>query len=232
MEYLVSLLIGFAAWQMTSTYVRPLTQGEKDAIGAKESTHNDLSQAGINWGQQRTVDLHLTHLNSAFVPYSAPTQTPTQNLDEIFADQADRDVFLEVFQPSFYFRDNVEMPLTSAAAGVYNVEIPGPDSIRYDPNASLATHPRTYVDNYTMSQKPYYFTGEKGTMGASGAMEPVIWEETNVPPTGQLNFDFNPYGPGGNVQNLMNNRNEVITRARGTNRSTVIGPPLYGTSFY
>lgn len=225
MEVIILGLLGFGAWKMTNDYIKPMTQGEKDASGAREYMHTDMALAGINWAQQRALDQHVTQLNSANVPYSAPTQKPTSNMNDILVDQADRNTFVQVYQPRFYFRDNTEMPLTSAAAGVYNVEIPGKSSILGDDTQSLSSFARAYID--FEGPRPYYFTGEQGTMGADGASEPSVWEEVNVPETGQMNYNFNPYGPGGVVQNLMNTGNEMVTRARGTNRSTIIGPPMF-----
>lgn len=227
----ILIVLGLTAAALTVDRTRESTKGEKDASAKREQMFQEYSETGLFWGNQRVSDLHVTNLNSANKPYSAPRQKPTNDLSDIFMDQADRETFLEVYHPAFFFRDNTEMPYTSAAAGVYSgVEVPGTNSIKGDPMATLNRLPRTYIDYH--GEKPYYFTGEDGTMGAIGASEPTIWEEVNVPETGQLNFDMNPYGPGGVSQDIMNFKNTNITKKRGTNRSTIIGPPVYGKGSY
>lgn len=234
MQVAALIVLGLGAYALTVDRTRDVSKGEQDASSKREQMFQEYEETGIFWGNQRVSDLNVTGLNSANKPYSAPRQDPTGDISDINRDQADRETFLEVYHPPFFFRDNTEIPYTSAAAGVYSgVEIPGMLSIRGDPGASLARLPRTYIDcRNCVNSQLYPFTGEEGTLGAMGASQPAIWEEVNVPETGQLNFDFNPYGVGGAVQNLMNVKNSRITRERGTDRSTIIGPPVFGSGLF
>ena len=165
MQVGVLIIMGLGAYALTIDRTRDVSKGEQDASAKREQMFQEYEETGISWGKQRVSDLNVTGLNSANKPYSAPRQDPTNDLSDINKDQADRETFLEVHHPPFFFRDNTEMPYTSAAAGVYSgVEIPGMMSIRGDPNSSLARLPRTYIDYH--GDKPYSFTGEEGTLGA------------------------------------------------------------------
>ena len=210
---------------MAQDRTREITQGEKDAVSLRMMVDRDNREMGLNWSQQRVTDLHLTNLNAANKPYSAPTQQPTYNLADISWDNADRNTYLSVYNPNFFFRNNIEIPYTSAASATYNVEIPSRQSIRGDFDAHLARNPRVFVN-------PSYewYAYKKCTSGAMGAGESEVWDEEYVPETGQLNYFMYPYGPGGAIQRLWNNRNERVTRQQGTNRATLIGPPVFNSS--
>lgn len=229
MQFLVVAGLGAVMFLLTRAPTkRQETVGEQDAAALFEQTHKDNREAGVSTGTWRHMDINIANLNEAHKPYSAPRQEPTHNVDDIFEDQSSRNVYASVHAPGFFFRDNTEIPLTSAAAGVYNIELPSYKSFRGDHTASLAHLPRSYVDYTNPSDsRDYLFAGDKGSEGASGANEPETWEERHVPPTGQLNFDMNPFGPGGGYQRLFNNQNEQVTRERGVNRAVIIGPPRF-----
>lgn len=204
---------------------RDFSKGEQDAGALKDRIDKDNREIGMNWDQQRVTDLHLTNLNAAHQPYTAPSQDPTYDYSEIARIDADRTTYVSVFNPPFFFRNNNEIPYTSAASARFNIEIPSGMSIRGDTNSSLANNPRVYVD------KGYrqFFANENGTTGANGASESEVWDEEYVPETGQLNFFMYPFSMGGAIQQLFNNKNESITKKRGTNQAQIIGPPMFNT---
>lgn len=229
MEYILVLgALGIGSYILTQNREREESKGDKDMQQSKEMLNKDLAEAGVSWGNQKVSDLNLTDLNSANTPYGAPRQQSTNDYSEVAQDQAERSTFVKRYLPDFYFRNNIEVPIAHAAASVYNIELPSLESVQGDHDSKLGRFPRAYVDYH--GQRPHYFTGESGTMGAMGASQPEVWEEGEVPLTGQLNFEQNPYGPGGAVQNLMNTGNENIVKQRGVNQATVIGPPLFGES--
>lgn len=221
-QLLVIGLMGLGGYYLVQDHSRQSTVGEQDMNQLHGQLHKDNREAGIFWGNQRVRDMNLSGLNSVHMPYSAPRQEPTYDMNDIADDQASRTAYIEAYHPGFFFRNNTEIPMTSAAAGVYNLELPSYKSVRGDPGGSMARHPRAYV-----IPEPSRYADSPGVVGAMGASEPEVFEEQDVPLTGQLNFEMNPYGPGGSVQRLFNNRNERITRKQACNRSTVIGPPIY-----
>jgi hypothetical protein len=228
MEIAVLAGLGLGGYLLTQQYEKEQSKGDKDMADSTHMLNRDMLEAGIPWGNQKVADLNLADLNSANTPYTAPLQESTNDFGEVALDQAQRTTYVKSYVPDFYFRNNIEFPITSAAAGVYNIEIPSEESIRGDPTRKLARFPRVYIDSRTGNTSK--FAGDLGTMGAMGASEPEIWEERDVPPEGQLNFEMNPYGPGGAVQDLMNRGSEALIRARGCNQSTIVGPPMFGES--
>lgn len=204
---------------------RDFTKGEQDASSTRQRIEKDDKEIGMNWDQQRVTDLHLTNLNAAFMPYTAPKQDPTDDYGDIAYDDADRSTYVSTYNPPFFFRNNNEIPYTSAQSARFNIELPSSQSIRGDTDASLARNPRVYID-----QAVAVFANDKGTTGANGASEAEVWDEEKVPETGQLNFFMYPFSMGGAIQQLFNNKNEEITKKRGTNQATMIGPPIFSGS--
>lgn len=188
----------------------------------------DNREYGMSWAIQKVGDLNITNLNRAHQPYSAPSQEPTYDMGKIMANDADRSTFVSLYNPNFFFRHNTEIPLTTAACHTTNVEIPSLQSFLGDPGSSLAKLPRTYIDKPPFTRNDL-FAEEYGATGAMGAGQSDVWEPLYVPETGQLNYNFFPYGPGGAYQNLTNTLEEQITRERGANRSTLIGPPIFSS---
>lgn len=226
MEWMALALATTVAVGLTQNRTKDFLPDEIYAMNRKEELTKQNKEIGMNWTIQQVRDLHLTNLNHAHVPYSAPSQEPTYNYVEIAESDADRSTFLNLYGPRFFFRDNTEIPLSTAAAHTTNVEIPSSRSIKGDTNASLGSLPRVYIDKPSHTRNDL-FAGEYGSTGAMGAGESEVWNELHVPETGQLNYSFYPYGPGGAVQRLQNNINERITKLRGTNRATMIGPPIF-----
>lgn len=228
MEIAVLSGLAIGAYLLTAKYDQEQSQGDKNMAESTHMLNRDLLDAGINWGNQKVSDLNIVDLNNANAPYTAPMQTTTNDYSSVALDQAARSTYIKAFQPDFYFRNNIEIPIARAQASVYNIELPSVEGMRGDPDNKLGRFPRAYVDYHGKS--PHQYTGDDGTMGAMGASEPEIWEEREVPPTGQLNMENNPYGPGGAYQDLMNRANEALVRARGVNQASIIGPPIYGES--
>lgn len=228
MEIAVVGALGLGAYMLTRNYEKQQSKGDKNMEDSREMLNKDLTEAGISWGNQKVVDLNLADLNSANAPYGAPLQKPTNDFATVALDQAQRSTYVKSYLPDFYFRNNIEVPIANAAAGVYNIELPSVEGMHGDPDNKLGRFPRAYVDYH--GDKPYHFTGEYGTMGAMGASQPEVWEERDVPLTGQLNFEQNPYGAGGSIQDLMNRGSEAMIQMRGVNQATIIGPPMFGES--
>lgn len=218
MELVVLSLIGLGTYYLSQERHSAPINGEKELASRVSTQHKDNREAGIFWGNQRGGEQNTVNLNNAHKPFSAPTQTPTHSIDAITKDQAIRSAFIQTYAPDFYFRNNIEIPYTSAAAGVYSgVELPGRNSIQGDPGASLAQKPRTYIN-----PEPSLNAGDRGTTGAMGSSESEVWNEEYVPPTGQLNYNMNPYGPGGAYQTIYNERDERISIQKGVNRSVLL----------
>jgi len=186
--------------------------------------HRDLDEVGLSLGAARTGYLNLTNLNEAWKPRSAPRQAPTRNISDIYRDESDIIAYLKQYAPQFYFQWQGEMPLSSAVQSNPNVEVPlCTSSIRYDPDNSLLGYPRVYCD-YNDGNNPHLFTGQRGTLSSAG--EPTEWEEQRVPEEGQLNFQNNPYGPGGDLQRLFNRRARKLTRKHWVDRSHLVRPAI------
>jgi len=184
--------------------------------------HRDFDEIGISLGSARTGALNLTNLNEAWKPRSAPRQEPTRNISDIYRDQSDIDAYLFQYAPQFYFQHQSEMPLSSAVQSNPNVEVPTcSSSIQHDPGNSLLYYPRVYCD-YDEPNNPHLFTGQPGTISSSGV--PTEWEVQRVPQEGQLNFQNNPWGPGGQLQRLFNRLARAETRERWVDRATNVRP--------
>lgn len=188
----------------------------------------DIQDTGISTGTLKTSNLNVTNLNEAWKPRSAPPQKETRSLSEVYGNQADIQAYLAEYAHKFYFMKNGEIQLGSSQQNNQNIEIPMPNSsIRGDPGNSLTHYPRVYADYHGDGNNPHLFSNNPNTWNAG---EPEEWSELWVPKEGQVNREWNPWGPGGVLQRLFNTRNERETRARGVDRSTVIAPPQ--TTYY
>lgn len=186
--------------------------------------HRDFDEVGIGLGAARTGALNLTNLNEAWKPRSAPRQAPTRNISNIYRDQSDIVAYLKQYAPQFYFQHQGEMPLSSAVQSNPNVEVPTcTSSIAHDPGQSLLYYPRVYCD-YNEPNNPHLFTGQPGTINSSGV--PTEWEVLHVPKEGALNFQNNPYGPGGALQRLFNRQARELTREHWVDRSHLVRPAV------
>lgn len=187
----------------------------------------DLNEAGMVYGIEKPKLLNVTNLNEAYKPWSAPDQKPVRSIPEFMANQAISQAYLEATGHAFYFNKNGEIPLASAQQSNPNVEIPGGESIRWDPEASLSTYPRVYVSSGEEVRKP---TSEYEDHFLQ-AFQPTEMEMRRVQDEGRLNRDHNPWGPGGHYQRIFNSNHEEETRRRGVDRSTIL-TPVIGASFY
>lgn len=202
---------------------KTLSTQDSEMMDVHRMHHRDLAEAGISWGTQRADTHHLINLNEVYKPRSAPRQGPTRNLDEIWQDQADITAYLEEFGPQFHFMRDGSVPLNVPQQSNPNVEIISPDvSFRNDPDYSLTHYPRAYVDNHHGRPTNSTFSDRDDVLESG---QPTEWEVTRVPQTGRLNFQNNPFGPGGAVQNLNASRQSRLTRELGTNRAVVSAPP-------
>lgn len=226
LAWIIACFITSSMAYLSINRTREFTKGETDAGNLRDRIDKDNREIGMNWDQQRVTDLHLTNMNAAYQPYTAPTQHPTYDYGEIASDNADVHTFVSVYHTPFFFRNNNEIPYTSAASARFNIELPSGSSIRGDTDASLANNPRVYIDH---PREGGWYANEKGTTGANGASEAEVWDEEYVPQTGQLNWFMYPFSMGGAVQQLWNNKNEKITKKRGTNQAQMVGPPIFNS---
>lgn len=211
---------------MTSDRTRSFTASEYEIADWYRQAHRDIKDAGISQGTLKTQNLNLTNLNEAWKPRTAPRQTPTHNVDDVYRDQSAIISYMEEYAHPFYFMRSGEIPLGSSEQSNPNVEIPLRGvSIKGDPNNSLAYYPRVYWDYDNEEKNPWLFTGDRRVMAAG---EPEEMEERRVPPEGYLNRNQNPWGPGGVVQRLHNGVNERVSRVKHCDRSEVVRPP-YGS---
>lgn len=194
--------------------------------GPKEARHMfDFSEMGLNYGMLKPSDLAVTNINDAYKPWTAPRQTPTNSLPEIFQDRAKTQAYLEATATPFYFNQkNGEMVLSTSQNSAPLVEIPGPQSIKGDRGSSLAHYPRVYFSSGDELKKK---TSERYDRMLNAGM-PTESEVRHVPLEGVLNREQNPWGPGGSLQSLFNRSGERVTREMGTNRSTLLAPVLSG----
>lgn len=204
------------------------------AQGSDRRYHMDLKnkqEAGIFWGTQRTQLLNVTNLNDAWKPRGAPAQKPTRSMFEFLTGVSETDSYLEKYGREFYFLRDPEIPLANAEQSNPNVEVPSQfSSIRGDPGNTLLNYPRVYVDYH--GKNPHLFSNNPKTWNAG---EPTEWEEQLVPQEGQVNREFNPWGPGGVLQSLFAYRNENVTRNKKCNRATAAVPPptkYYNNKYY
>lgn len=215
-------LMGGAGYMVTRNRT-PAISRQESSIGQKEKMWNrEYNEQGLNVGTFKPTNLGVTNLNDAWKPRSAPRQRATSSLPEIYGGEAESSAYVQEYGPDFYFMTQVpEIPLATAAQSNMNVEIPSCDnSIRGDDDNVLWNYPRVYCD-YPAGRNPHIFTGERNTLGAG---EPTESEELYVPREGDLNILYNPWGPGGAVQNVMASNAEAVSRRQGVNQSSVLRP--------
>lgn len=231
MELLLVGALGGLGYMMVSPSTRRFAKEAPEDLDTEfRALARDFSDAGISMGADRTAHLNVTNLNEAWKPRTAPRQGPTRNVNEIFRDQADRDSYLFQYAPQFFFRRTPEVILSNAEQSNPNVEIPAKGvSIHGDPGNSLAYYPRVYYDYATPGQNPHIFSEDQGRGGAG---QPTESEVRRVPREGDLNYNQNPWGPGGVLQQLFNRHGRQLTNQFGTDRSRVIAPPSGHSSSY
>jgi hypothetical protein len=198
----------------------------KTSLAGMQHTYmRDFHDAGIFWGMNRPQMLNMTNLNDAWKPYSAPQQKSTRSLFQIYKNEAEKEAYLGQYAHPFYFMKDGEIPLASAEQSNPNVEIPCKgQSIRGDTGNSLAFYPRAYADlSQCDGNTPHIFSKKGERIWNAG--QPTEEEEVYVPREGQVNREFNPWGPGGVLQRLFSTRNERETRRKGVDRAVLTVPP-------
>lgn len=192
--------------------------------GMQHTYMRDMHDAGISYSQFKPSMLNVTNLNEAWKPYSPPDQKETRSLFEFYQTQAKKNAYLGEYAHQFYFMRDGEIPLASAEQSNPNVELPCRfSSFRGDPNNSLTHYPRAYYDISCGGPTPHIFSEAKNRVWNAG--QPTESEVVNVPREGQVNREFNPWGPGGVLQRIFNTRNERETRRKGVDRATRAVPP-------
>lgn len=197
--------------------------------------HQDLAEAGMSWGVQRADTFHEIALNNVFIPRSAPRQESTRNLDDLFRSEAEIVAYVQQYGPQFHFMRDGGIPLGVPEQSNPNVEVISETvSFRGDPGYSLQYYPRIYVDfhgNQNNSPNDVFAEDEDEIFDAG---MPEVYEVLLQPPSGRLNANNNPYGPGGAIQLLNADRRRNETRKLGLNRAVVARPPQgpFGASRY
>lgn len=201
--------------------------------GQKHMYMRDMVDTGVVWGIQRPTMLNVTNLNEAWKPYSAPSQKPSRSLYGFFETESEKSAYLGQYAHPFYFMRNGEIPLATPEQSNPNVEIPcRGQSIKGDPTNSLANYPRVYADISCNGPTPHIFSKSESRVWNAG--QPTESEVVTVPREGQVNREFNPWGPGGVLQRIFNTRNERETRRKGVDRSIRTVPPpsqYYNTKY-
>lgn len=192
--------------------------------GMKHTYMRDMHDAGINYAQFKPTMLSVTNLNEAWKPYSAPDQKETRSLFEFYQNQAEKNAYLGEYAHPFYFMRNGEIPLATSEQSNPSVELPCRySSFKGDPNQSLTHYPRVYYDIGCGGPTPHIFSEARNKVWNAG--QPTESEVVHVPREGQVNREFNPWGPGGVLQRIFNVRNERETRRLGVDRATRAVPP-------
>lgn len=223
MEFLALPLIALGGAYLTDYKTRGPTEFEMNAHAQYSSELADKYQVGIATGTIRNTGLGIAELNAAFVPRTAPRQQPTYDVTDIYKDQANTGTYYRINGVPFFFRNGGEISLTSALQSNPNVEIPSNESsIWNDERQTLLYYPRVYTDQYKNERGFWRYANEPGTMNAG---EPTEWEEKWVPTEGLIGYLFNPWGPGGDVQNIRTKNQEKLTRKNNCNRSNLMRPP-------
>lgn len=206
-------------------------ENEKVPLLYRSGMLKDLMSTGIVNATIRPFYLAFTDLNEAFKPHSAPFQTPTHDLGLIL-EQYDRNLAYEQsYAPAFFFKTPIsQISLSTAEQSNPNVIVP--DKWSQPPGAkSLGYHPRAYYEYHNQELYDKTYKNRFTTTGYNtDAGMPTETEVHHVPPdAGPINIEFNPWGPGGLLQNLFNNGLQARTLTQGADLSTIIGPPLTGT---
>lgn len=182
----------------------------------------NLSETGMIYAMEKVHNLDMTNLNEAYKPWSAPIQH-ADTIPQVLANQAVTAAYLEANGSPFYFNKTGEIFLGGAAHDNLNVEIPSRASIQHDPNSSLASLPRVYIDGGFEQNLP---TAEYRD-GLLNAGQPDSYEMDRVQrEKGPVYEPNNPWGPGGAFPRLFNPRQEQVSRIRGVDRSTRMAPPF------
>lgn len=214
--------LGLGAYYFTSSALPTIPKKHTTQYEDYTMYARDHAEAGISWGTQRTGYKNLANLNQVYKPRSAPMQEDTNNVKDVFFDQADIDAWVTQNAFPFYFMRNPTIPLATAHQSNLNIEIPMyGQSFRGDHFNSLAYYPRVYSDRGKPTDRAAkLFTGEPGTLGAE---EPTESEELYVSKEGNPNYQFNPWGPGGVVQRIMNRKSEKRTKKLKADQSRIGG---------
>lgn len=185
----------------------------------KKRNLSDMAEMGMTYGMEKPSNLNLTNLNEAWKPWSAPDQKPTYSIPEFYENQAEKNAWLEAKGYPFYFWKDGEIPLATNQQSNPNIELPGKESIRGDPNASLYNnYLRAYIDGGYDSNPPFSTASDR----LLGAGEPEEEEVQFVPEEGKLNRDANPWGPDGVLQNIYNGYTSRQTKKYGPDQTHII----------
>ena len=245
----LALYAGYLYWYEPTNHtnvVQGFNQGGGDAQPEKDKTVNDtrvtqsipeegradsiglnMRESGMTYSLFRAQNLNLTNLNEDYKPYSAPIQESTYSMNKFLNDQAKNYAYLEANATPFYFTRDGEIPLATAQQSNPNVEVPSTSSIRGDRNASLANYDRVYVDEGYDAERPFSTAKDR----LLGAGEPTETEVVHVPEEGRLNRDWNPYGPGGVIQDLYNKRHAYETQKKGADQTHIAASRSAGARF-
>lgn len=193
----------------------------KDPMPKQRGHMFDFSEAGITYGVTHPLNLNLTNLNEAYKPYTAPMQKSTRDMTAIFEDQAKTLAYMEATSTPFYFNEREGSIVLSGNQNANPlVEIPGRNSFRWDPEQSLVYYPRVYIqsgtENKVKTSEPYDKLLNAGM--------PTEHEKKWVPLEGRLNREWNPWGPGGQLQTLFTGYQQKRTLRKGADQAVIMQP--------
>ncbi len=221
-------VLGAAAYYLTNYQVMDLDPGEKRVPTVLQTPlSTEFLKSGIVIGTLRPFYATVTSLNEAWKPYSAPEQTPTNNVGDVFHNFAVNIGYEESNAPAFFFKNPMaQISLASSEQSNPNLMLPvGWDTPKH--SSGLGNYPRAYkeYENQDLFQETH--SGRWTSYGYNtDAGMPTETEVHHVPPdAGSIVADYNPWGPGGLLQNLFANGLASRTKQKGTNLSTIIGPP-------
>lgn len=220
--------LGGAAYYLNSYTTQDLVPtNEKVPNLAQTGMLKDLMSTGIVLGTIKPYYAAFTDLNEAWKPHSPPDQTPTSDLNKFFTNYGQNLAYEQSNAPAFFFKTPIaQIPLATAEQSSPNIMIN--DTWSTPPqSSSLGYHPRVYQEYTNQNLYNRTIKNRFTTSGYNTAAGMPTESEVHVDPpdAGPISIEFNPWGPGGLLQNLFNNGLASRTGQKNTDLSSVIGFP-------
>lgn len=213
-----------------------LTQYEPDQVTTPDNKINnemytpmlkDFQETGMVLSVSKPRDIMFSSLNEAYKPLSGPDQTPTRHVSDVFRSMAESLGLLESTGVPFFFKSPIaQISLATNEQSSPNVfqltswsANKGTDSLLNFPRPFFEFNNQTLYDNTIKNRWT--------TLGVNtDAGMPTETEGTVVlPDAGVISSEQNPWGPGGAMQRIFQNRLASRTHQKGTNLSSIAGPP-------
>ena len=225
---------GMAMYMLVNNPTGRVLQEQKPHVKnvEKSASHRmnlrDFTEFGMPLALWRTDNLNVTNLNNAWKPRSAPDQSPTRNLYDIFDASAERQSYLDKFGHLFYIRANDgQIPLTGAEGGSLTIQLPDGSrnsTLWNDTKRVLPYNPLVYRD--WLRWNPHIYAVGGAPVYNSNIGQPTEWETpTGEPHSSPVNENTNPLGPGGTFQSIYRASNQRAAFDKFIARDHVITPP-------